>query len=40
MDWENIIGYVCMIGIAVISVFLVWLLIIGICVIADCLGVY
>lgn len=37
---ENWIGYACMIGIAVISVFLVWLLIIGICVIADCLGVY
>lgn len=37
---DNLIGYLMMTAIAVVSVFLVWLLIVGICVIADCLGVY
>lgn len=36
-DW---VGYLTMAAIAVVSVFLVWCIIVGICVIADCLGVY
>lgn len=38
MDWENIIGYVCMISIAAVSVALVWILIVGICIVADVFG--
>lgn len=36
-DW---VGYLMMAAIAAVSVALVWILIVGICVIADCLGVY
>lgn len=36
---ENWIGYLCMAAIAVVSVALVWCIIVGICVIADFLGV-
>lgn len=39
MDWENIIGYVCMIGIAAVSVALVWILIVGIGIVADVFGI-
>ena len=37
---DNLIGYLMMTAIAAVSVALVWILIVGICVIADCLGVY
>ena len=40
MDWENIIGYVCMIGIACLAVLFVWLFLVGVCIVADFLGVY
>lgn len=36
-DW---IGYLMMAGIACLTVLFVWLFIIGICVIADFMGVY
>lgn len=36
--WDNIIGYVCMIGIACLAVLFVWILIIGICIVADMWG--
>ena len=39
MDWENIIGYVYMLGIAAVSVALVWILIVGICIVADAFGI-
>lgn len=36
-DW---IGYICMAAIAAVSVAFVWVLIIGVCVIADAFGIH
>ena len=36
---ENWIGYVLMAAIAAVSVALVWLLIVGICIVADVFGI-
>ena len=36
---DNLIGYLMMTAIAVVSVFLVWCIVVGVCIVADAFGI-